>query len=48
MACAFAFAGKNGRYLVTLIPGDGIGQEIAQSVKQIFAAAKVGEVCVDY
>ena len=46
--CAFAVAGKNGRYLVTLIPGDGIGQEIAQSVKQIFAAAKVCEVYADY
>ena len=31
--------------LVTLIPGDGIGVEIAQSVKQIFAVAKVS-LCV--
>ncbi|KAG2218717.1 hypothetical protein INT45_002425 [Circinella minor] len=29
----------NGNYTVTLIPGDGIGPEIAQSVKNIFAAA---------
>jgi len=27
--------------MVTLIEGDGIGPEIAQSVKDIFAAAKV-------
>ncbi|KAI9365605.1 isocitrate dehydrogenase, NAD-dependent [Pilaira anomala] len=31
---------ENGNYLVTLIPGDGIGPEISRSVKQIFAAAK--------
>ncbi|KAI8388864.1 isocitrate dehydrogenase, NAD-dependent [Radiomyces spectabilis] len=30
----------NGNYLVTLIPGDGIGPEISRSVKEIFAAAK--------
>lgn len=30
-----------GNYEVTLIPGDGIGPEIARSVKQIFTAAKV-------
>ncbi|KAI8099381.1 isocitrate dehydrogenase, NAD-dependent [Halteromyces radiatus] len=30
----------NGNYLVTLIPGDGIGPEISRSVKDIFAAAK--------
>ncbi|KAI9312129.1 mitochondrial NAD-dependent isocitrate dehydrogenase subunit 2 precursor [Dichotomocladium elegans] len=30
---------ENGRYTVTLIPGDGIGPEIAESVKRIFAAA---------
>lgn len=30
-----------GKYTVTLIPGDGVGQEMAESVKQIFAAAKV-------
>ncbi|KAI9275403.1 isocitrate dehydrogenase, NAD-dependent [Sporodiniella umbellata] len=30
----------NGNYLVTLIPGDGIGPEISKSVKNIFAAAK--------
>jgi isocitrate/isopropylmalate dehydrogenase len=29
--------------MVTLIPGDGIGEEIAESVKQIFKAAKVGQ-----
>lgn len=29
-----------GNYTVTLIPGDGIGPEISQSVKNIFAAAK--------
>ncbi|CAO3636218.1 unnamed protein product [Mucor hiemalis] len=31
---------ENGNYLVTLIPGDGIGPEISRSVKEIFAAAK--------
>ncbi|KAI9356827.1 isocitrate dehydrogenase, NAD-dependent [Pilaira anomala] len=31
---------KNGNYVVTLIPGDGIGPEISRSVKAIFAAAK--------
>ena len=30
-----------GRYTVTLVPGDGIGQEMAQSVKTIFKAANV-------
>ncbi|KAK1921203.1 isocitrate dehydrogenase [Papiliotrema laurentii] len=38
-----AFAGKknaNGNYIATLIPGDGIGPEIAESVKTIFRAAK--------
>jgi isocitrate dehydrogenase (NAD+) len=30
----------SGNYLVSLIEGDGIGPEIAQSVKEIFAAAK--------
>ncbi|KAI9867458.1 MAG: NAD-dependent isocitrate dehydrogenase [Trichoglossum hirsutum] len=30
----------NGKYTVTLIEGDGIGPEISQSVKDIFAAAK--------
>lgn len=29
----------NGKYLVSLIPGDGIGPEIAKSVKEIFATA---------
>ncbi|KAI9851189.1 MAG: Isocitrate dehydrogenase [NAD] subunit alpha, mitochondrial [Thelocarpon superellum] len=33
--------GPNGNYTVTLIEGDGIGPEISQSVKDIFAAAKV-------
>ncbi|KAL8800078.1 MAG: hypothetical protein Q9200_007359, partial [Gallowayella weberi] len=32
--------GANGSYTVTLIEGDGIGPEISQSVKDIFAAAK--------
>ncbi|KAJ6041826.1 uncharacterized protein N7446_012892 [Penicillium canescens] len=32
--------GSDGKYTVTLIEGDGIGPEIAQSVKDIFAAAK--------
>lgn len=31
---------SQGNYLVTLIPGDGIGPEISRSVKEIFAAAK--------
>jgi hypothetical protein len=30
-----------GKYTVTLIEGDGIGPEIAQSVKDIFSAANV-------
>lgn len=30
-----------GLYTVSLIEGDGIGPEISQSVKDIFAAAKV-------
>jgi isocitrate/isopropylmalate dehydrogenase len=44
-----------GKYTVTLIEGDGIGPEISQSVKDIFAAAKVygktarhGEIHADY
>ncbi|KAG5649013.1 NAD-dependent isocitrate dehydrogenase [Asterophora parasitica] len=39
-----AFAGKkgsNGKYTVTLIPGDGIGPEISQSIKDIYVAAEV-------
>ncbi|ORX35075.1 hypothetical protein BD324DRAFT_609780 [Kockovaella imperatae] len=32
--------GSNGNYTVTMIPGDGIGPEIAESVKSIFKAAK--------
>ncbi|VDB85401.1 unnamed protein product [Peniophora sp. CBMAI 1063] len=39
-----AFAGQkgsNGKYTVTLIPGDGIGPEISESVKNIYDAAKV-------
>ena len=32
---------SNGKYTVTLIEGDGIGPEISQSVKDIYAAAKV-------
>ncbi|KAL7413112.1 hypothetical protein BDY24DRAFT_390624 [Mrakia frigida] len=31
---------ERGNYIVTLIPGDGIGPEIAESVKAIFAKAK--------
>ena len=30
-----------GKYTVTLIPGDGIGKEVADSVKEIFEALKV-------
>ena len=33
--------GSDGLYTVSLIEGDGIGPEISQSVKDIFAAAKV-------
>ncbi|KAJ7179086.1 mitochondrial NAD-dependent isocitrate dehydrogenase subunit 2 precursor [Mycena filopes] len=39
-----AFAGKkdsNGKYTVTLIPGDGIGPEISQAIKDIYVAAAV-------
>ncbi|TFY81875.1 hypothetical protein EWM64_g2138 [Hericium alpestre] len=39
-----AFAGQkgsNGKYTVTLIPGDGIGPEISESVKAIYRAANV-------
>ncbi|EJD00988.1 uncharacterized protein FOMMEDRAFT_21453 [Fomitiporia mediterranea MF3/22] len=39
-----AFAGKkgpDGKYTVTLIPGDGIGPEISESVKDIYSAANV-------
>ncbi|KAI0304108.1 hypothetical protein BC826DRAFT_981571 [Russula brevipes] len=39
-----AFAGQkgsNGKYTVSLIPGDGIGPEISESVKAIYDAAKV-------
>ncbi|KAJ7498866.1 hypothetical protein FB451DRAFT_1203260 [Mycena latifolia] len=39
-----AFAGKKdskGKYTVTLIPGDGIGPEISQSIKDIYVAAGV-------
>ncbi|CAO1634657.1 unnamed protein product [Sympodiomycopsis kandeliae] len=32
---------KDGKYLVTLVPGDGIGPEVAQSVKDIYDAASV-------
>ncbi|KAI9591415.1 hypothetical protein BDF19DRAFT_472323 [Syncephalis fuscata] len=31
----------NGNFTVTLIPGDGIGPEISESVKQVFKAAQV-------
>ncbi|GAB7350210.1 hypothetical protein MBLNU459_g0868t1 [Dothideomycetes sp. NU459] len=33
--------GNDGKYMVTLIEGDGIGPEISQSVKDIFSAANV-------
>ncbi|KAL1693121.1 hypothetical protein GGG16DRAFT_89305 [Schizophyllum commune] len=39
-----AFAGQkasNGKYTVTLIPGDGIGPEISEAVKDIYTAANV-------
>ncbi|KAF8238730.1 mitochondrial NAD-dependent isocitrate dehydrogenase subunit 2 precursor [Tricholoma matsutake] len=39
-----AFAGQkgsNGKYTVTLIPGDGIGPEISQSIKDIYVASGV-------
>jgi len=41
---AASFAGQkgsNGKYTVTLIPGDGIGPEISQSIKDIYLAANV-------
>jgi isocitrate dehydrogenase (NAD+) len=39
---AFAASkGSNGKYAVTLIPGDGIGPEISESVKAIYTAADV-------
>ncbi|UZJ51707.1 hypothetical protein CBS101457_001027 [Exobasidium rhododendri] len=31
----------NGKYLVTLIPGDGIGPEVSEAVKEIYRAANV-------
>lgn len=31
----------NGKYLVTLVPGDGIGPEVSNSVKEIYRAANV-------
>lgn len=34
---------EQGNYTVTLIEGDGIGPEISQAVKDIFAAAKARE-----
>ncbi|KAG8963266.1 NAD-dependent isocitrate dehydrogenase [Tulasnella sp. 419] len=43
-ASTAAYAGKKnskGNYSVTLIPGDGIGPEISESVKRIYEAAKV-------
>jgi len=33
--------GSSGKYTVTLIPGDGIGPEISESIKDIYTAAKV-------
>ncbi|KAF9247095.1 hypothetical protein BU15DRAFT_69935 [Melanogaster broomeanus] len=39
-SAAFAGSkGSNGKYAVTLIPGDGIGPEISESVKAIYSAA---------
>lgn len=35
---------SKGLYTVSLIEGDGIGPEISQSVKDIFAAAKVRRI----
>lgn len=35
---------SKGKYTVTLIEGDGIGPEISEAVKDIFAAAKVGHL----
>lgn len=32
---------SNGKYTVTLIPGDGIGPEISKAVEEIYSAAKV-------
>ena len=43
-AAAGTFAAKknaNGNYMVSLIPGDGIGPEISKSVVDIFRAAKI-------
>jgi isocitrate dehydrogenase (NAD+) len=37
----------DGRQVVTMIPGDGIGPEISLSVKQIFAAERVPIVWED-
>lgn len=37
--------GNDGKYSVTLIEGDGIGPEIAQSVKDIYSAANVRSSC---
>lgn len=34
-------AERTGKYTVTLVPGDGIGNEITDSVKEIFNALKV-------
>ena len=34
------FASFGGRHTVTLIPGDGVGPELAHSVKQIFRCVK--------
>lgn len=46
MRRASSFSGSignkiGGRYTVTLIPGDGIGKEISESVKTIFKSQKV-------
>ncbi|KAJ3260480.1 NAD-dependent isocitrate dehydrogenase [Boothiomyces macroporosus] len=38
---------KDGKHIVTMIPGDGIGPEISQSVKRIFAANNVPIVWED-
>lgn len=38
---------SEGKHVVTMIPGDGIGPEISASVKQIFQAAEVPIVWED-
>lgn len=45
---ANTFLDLQGKYTVTLIEGDGIGPEISQSVKDIFAAAEVCRAFIRY